>query len=71
MNVRLEPEWRDQIEIPGISEIDTGIKQREGEAALVQKMISELKAKRIDLEKYRDVFSFHEDPQVEAVKRIL
>lgn len=68
---RLEPEWRDQIEISGISEIDTGIKQREAEAALVQKMISELKAKRIELEKYRDVFSVHEDQQVEAVKRIL
>jgi hypothetical protein len=68
---RLEPEWREQIEIPGISEIDTGIKQREAEAALVQKMISELKAKRIDLEKYRDIFSVHEDPQVEAVKKIL
>jgi hypothetical protein len=68
---RLEPEWRDQIEIPGISKIDTEIKQREAEAALVQKMISELKAKRIDLEKYRNVFSVHEDPQVEAVKKIL
>ena len=30
---RLEPEWRDQIEIPGISKIDTEIKQREAEAA--------------------------------------
>jgi hypothetical protein len=68
---RLEPEWRDQIEIPGISKIDTEIQQREAEAALVQKMISELKAKRIDLEKYRDVFSVHEGPQVEAVKKIL
>jgi hypothetical protein len=68
---RLEPEWRGQIEIPGISEIDIGIKQREAEAALVQKMISELKAKRIELERYRDVFSVHEDAQVEAVKKIL
>jgi len=68
---RLEPEWMDQIEIPGISSIDSEIKQREGEAALVQRKISELKSKRLELEKYRAVFSVHEDPQVEAVNRIL
>ena len=68
---RLESEWRDQIEIPGISTIDTEIMQHEGEFALVQKKINELKAKRQELEKYRDVFSVHEDPQIEAVKRTL
>jgi len=68
---RLEPEWMDQIEIPGISSIDTQIKQREAEAALAQSKISDLKSQRLELEKYRDVFSVHEDPQVEAVKRIL
>jgi hypothetical protein len=68
---RLEPQWREEIEIPGISKIDAEIKQREREAASVQKMISELKARRLNLEKYRDVFSVHEDPQVEAVKQIM
>jgi len=68
---RLEPEWRDRIEIPGISEIDAEVRKREEEIAFTQKQIEELKVKRFEIEKYRDVFSVHEDPQIEAVRRIL
>lgn len=68
---RLEPEWRDQIEIPGISEIDAEVRKHEQEIAVTQKQIEELKVKRLEIEKYCDVFSVHEDPQIEAVRRIL
>jgi hypothetical protein len=68
---RLEPRWRDQIEIPGISAIDTEISKHEEGVLAVQKQINELKAKRLNLERYRDVFSVHEHAQVEAVKKIL
>jgi hypothetical protein len=68
---RLEPEWTNQIEIPGILEIDANVRKHEEEIAFTQKQIEELKAKRLELEKYRDVFSVHEDSQIEAVKMIL
>jgi hypothetical protein len=68
---RLEPGWREEIEIPGISAIDAEIKNHEGKIALTQKKINELKSKRLELEEYRNVFSVHEEAQVEAVKQIL
>jgi len=68
---RTEPEWRDQVEIPGILTIDTEISQHESEISAVQERIRDLKVKRLELDKYRNVFSVHEEPQVDAVRLVL
>lgn len=68
---KVEPDWMKNIEIPGIQSLQTEIQERKSRMTDLDKEIAGLVAQSSELEKYRDVFSIHEEPQVQAVKRIL
>jgi hypothetical protein len=65
---RFEPEWRKEVDIPGIKHIEDEIARLNDE---VKKKTEELNAKWQELDKYRDIFSVNDDTEVEAVQRIL
>jgi hypothetical protein len=65
---RVEPEWRAKVEIPGLGVVE---KEVEDLKLAYEKRMSELKLKWLSLDRYRDVFSIHETPQVDAVRTIL
>jgi hypothetical protein len=65
---RFEPEWRKEIDIPGIETLESEIARINDE---LKKKTEELKSKWRKLDKYRDVFSIHDGTQVEAVQRML
>jgi hypothetical protein len=61
---RVEPEWRAKLQIPGIDALEKKIDQLKRD---YRKQMDELDAKWQSLDKYRDLFSVHEAPQVDAV----
>lgn len=65
---RVEPEWRAKLEVPELRDMEKRIADLSRD---YEKQMSELKLKRLSLDKYRDVFSVHETPQVDAVRVIL
>jgi len=65
---RLEPEWRTSVEIPGLNEVEKKISQLKLD---YEKQMKDLAAKWQSLDKYRDIFSVHEAPQIDAVKLVL
>ena len=65
---RLEPEWRSKLEIPGIDAVENQINQLELD---FKKQIGDLQLERQSLDKYRDLFSVHEAPQIDAVILVL
>ena len=65
---RSELEWRGRLDIPGLSEIEKDI----GQLKLnYDKQKNALETKRQSLDKYRDIFSVHEAPQIDAVRLAL
>lgn len=65
---RVEPEWRAKVEVPGLRDAE----KRMGDLTHdYEKQMSELKLKLISLDRYRDIFSVHETPQVDAVRTVL
>jgi hypothetical protein len=56
---RVEPEWRAKVEVPALRDVEKRIDDLNRD---YEKQMSELKLKRLSLEKYRDVFSVHETP---------
>lgn len=65
---RLEPEWRSSVEIPGIRALEDQISHLKLD---FKKQMDDLQQKWRSLDKYRDLFSVHEDPQLDAVAAVL
>jgi len=65
---RLEPEWRSKVEIPGIDAVEKQISKLELD---FKQQMGTLQLKRSSLDKYRDLFSAHEEPQLDAVTMVL
>ncbi len=64
---RIEPEWRSGVVIPGLSDVEKQMNQLKLD---YNKQMNDLQLKWQSLDKYRDVFSVHESPQVESVRVI-
>jgi hypothetical protein len=65
---RVEPEWRERVEIPGINEVENQVKQLKVD---YDKQMRDLQLRLQSIDKYRDVFSVHELPQINSVQLIL
>jgi hypothetical protein len=65
---RLEPEWRPKLQIPGVDAVEKQINQLKLD---YKKQMDNLEVKWRSLDIYRDMFSVHEAPQIDAVRLAL
>ena len=65
---RVEPEWRPKLPIPGIDAVEKQINQLKLD---YRKQMNSLEVKWQSIDKYRDLFSVHEGPQIDAVRLVL
>jgi hypothetical protein len=65
---RVEPEWRSKVQVPGIGALEKQINERRLD---FKKQMDDLESKWQALDKYRDLFSVHEAPQIDAIITVL
>lgn len=63
--------WREQIKVPGLSEIQKEINGHLEEIGKINKEVEDDKKRFFDRESYRDLFSVSDELQVKAVRRVL
>jgi hypothetical protein len=65
---RVDPEWRTRVQIPGLDAVEKEINQLKLDH---KKQMGSLVLKWRSLDKYRELFSLHETPQIDAVRLVL